>query len=342
MSTLHLTGVTRHFGALTVVDGIDLAVADGELLALLGPSGSGKTTLLRLIAGFETLDAGRIAIDQDDVTATDALQRRCGMVFQHYALFPHLSVAENVAYGLVSTGMRPAERSARVAEALAMVDLSGLEHRAVTALSGGQQQRVALARALAPRPRLLLLDEPLSNLDPSLRERTRDELRDLVRRLGITTILVTHEQDEAFALADRVALLHRGHLEQVDTPAMLYREPASAFVAGFVGRAARLVGIRSAEGTVVAGGVAWTVPGQHQGEGPVTLMVRPEALRVDPEGTMGGTITGALFTGAQSRYMVTLPAGDAVEVYAAHGLSVGAAVQLAQTGAGIHLFPVAP
>src|SRR4029077_13747876 len=194
---------------------------------------SGKTTLLRMLAGFETPDAGQVLVEGDDVTAMPPAARRFGMVFQHYALFPHLDVGENVAFGLAKGSDRPAQ----VAEALGLVDLAGFERRKVQELSGGQQQRVALARALAPHPRVLLLDEPLSNLDPSLRERTRGELRELIGRVGITTVFVTHEQEEAFDLGDRVAVLHGGRLEQVGTAEQVYDSPLSLFVATFVGRA---------------------------------------------------------------------------------------------------------
>ena len=200
------------------------------MLALLGPSGSGKTTTLRLLAGFEAPDSGRVVVDGEDVTRVEPVGRRFGMVFQHYALFPHLDVGQNVAFGLESAGARGDELRGRVARALELVDLAGFERRRVGQLSGGQQQRVALARALAPEPRVLLLDEPLSNLDPTLRERTRREIRDLIRRLGITTVLVTHEQDEAFDLGDRVAVLRSGRLEQVGTPDELYGAPANLFV----------------------------------------------------------------------------------------------------------------
>ena len=191
--------------------------------------------VLRLLAGFETPDAGRILVEGEDVTAVEPVHRRFGMVFQHYALFPHLDVGRNVGFGLESLGMKGPELAERVARALALVDLAGLERRRIDQLSGGQQQRVALARALAPEPRVLLLDEPLSNLDPTLRERTRREIRELIRRVGITTVLVTHEQDEAFDLGDRVAVLRSGKLEQVGTPDELYAAPANRFVGGFVG-----------------------------------------------------------------------------------------------------------
>src|SRR5205807_689687 len=198
-----------------------------------GPSGGGKTTLLRLLAGFETPDGGRITVAGEDLTAVPAAKRRCGMVFQHYALFPHLDVGANVAFGI--SGRERRSIAAKVAEVLALVDLAGFERRKVQELSGGQQQRVALARALAPEPRLLLLDEPLSNLDPTLRERTRRELRSLIKRVGITTLFVTHEQEEAFDLGDRIAVLQAGRVEQVGTADELYEHPASLFVATFVG-----------------------------------------------------------------------------------------------------------
>jgi ABC-type nitrate/sulfonate/bicarbonate transport system ATPase subunit len=205
VSFVELERVAKSFGAAAVLRELSLAVEEGEVLALLGPSGSGKTTLLRLLAGFEEADRGAIRIGGADVTNVPPARRGVGMVFQHYALFPHLDVGENVAFGLA--GLDKGEASRRVTEVLALVDLAGFERRAVTRLSGGQQQRVALARALAPAPRLLLLDEPLSNLDPTLRERTRRALSTVLARLGITTVLVTHEQEEAFDLAQRIAVL---------------------------------------------------------------------------------------------------------------------------------------
>ncbi|HEV8176097.1 MAG TPA: ABC transporter ATP-binding protein, partial [Gemmatimonadales bacterium] len=236
MTFLQLDRLTKRFDNTLAVDELSLSIERGEMLALLGPSGSGKTTTLRLLAGFEVPDQGRVLVEGEDVTRVDPVARRFGMVFQHYALFPHLDVGQNVAFGLESLGVSGEELQRRVGRALALVDLAGYERRRISQLSGGQQQRVALARALAPEPRVLLLDEPLSNLDPSLRERTRREIRELIRRVGITTVLVTHEQDEAFDLGDRVAVLRGGRLEQVGTPEDLYAAPANEFVAGFVGR----------------------------------------------------------------------------------------------------------
>src|SRR2546429_2536982 len=221
-----LDGVRKQWSHTVAVGPLSLEIPRGEILVLLGPSGSGKTTVLRLLGGFETPDAGRIEVAGEDVTAVPPARRRCGMVFQHYALFPHLDVGENVAFGLPGHGTS----DPKVAEVLGLVGLAGFERRKVHELSGGQQQRVALARALAPEPRVLLLDEPLSNLDPALRERTRRELRDVIRRVGITTVFVTHEQEEAFDLGDRVAVLNSGHLEQTGTPEQLYEQPVNLFV----------------------------------------------------------------------------------------------------------------
>ncbi len=323
MSTVRLDRVAKTFGTTTVVSDVSLEIAEGELVALLGPSGSGKTTLLRLIAGFEQVDAGRILLDGDDVTDRSALDRRCGMVFQHYALFPHLSVGQNVGYGLANEKLSRDAREARVSEVLTMVDLQGLEARAVTALSGGQQQRVALARALAPRPRVLLLDEPLSNLDPSLRERTRRELRELVRRIGITTVLVTHEQEEAFDLADRIALLHLGRLEQIGTPEALYDTPATPFVAGFVGRTSRLqgtvVGRDGGLARVRAAGIEWLARAEPNVTGDVVLLLRPDAVRFASAGPIGGTVTHRRFAGANAFYTVRLADDVDIEVAGAAG-----------------------
>jgi ABC-type Fe3+/spermidine/putrescine transport system ATPase subunit len=347
MSTVRLEGVAKRFGTTTVVSDVSFEIADGELVALLGPSGSGKTTLLRLIAGFEPVDAGRIFLDGDDVTERPALKRRCGMVFQHYALFPHLSVGQNVGYGLANERLPRATRDARVADVLAMVDLAGFETRPVTALSGGQQQRVALARAMAPQPRVLLLDEPLSNLDPSLRERTRRELRDLVGRTGITTVLVTHEQEEAFDLADRIALLHGGRVEQLGAPEALYDTPATPFVAGFVGRTSRLEGtVTGREGAmlrVLAAGAEWRARSNGEAAGDVVLLLRPDAVRFAATGALAGTIAHRRFAGAVAYFTVRLTDGSQIEVAAPPGsASDGEAVHLEPTGTGVHAWSVAP
>jgi ABC-type Fe3+/spermidine/putrescine transport system ATPase subunit len=341
MSSVTLEAVAKRFGELPVVSDVSLQVAEGELVALLGPSGSGKTTLLRMIAGFESADRGRILLDGEDVTTRSALDRHCGMVFQHYALFPHLSVGENVGYGLAGERLARRARDERVAEVLALVDLAGTEARPVTALSGGQQQRVALARALAPRPRVLLLDEPLSNLDPSLRERTRRELRALVQRIGITTLLVTHEQEEAFDLADRIALLHLGRLEQLGTAEALYDTPATPFVASFVGRSSELAGeVIGHDGDqllVRAAGIEWRPRAAANLTGAVTLFVRPDAVRFTERGSLAGTVIHRRFAGALAFFSVALAGGGELELAAAPDAArVGDAVRLEPAGGGVH------
>jgi ABC-type Fe3+/spermidine/putrescine transport system ATPase subunit len=306
---LSLQGLGKTFAERPAVAGLTIDVGRGEVLALLGPSGSGKTTTLRLLAGFETPDTGRIVVAGEDVTGVRPEARRFGMVFQHYALFPHLDVGANVAFGLALRGEALARR---VAEVLAMVDLPGYERRAVGELSGGQQQRVALARSLAPEPRVLLLDEPLSNLDPSLRERTRKELRRAITRVGITTVFVTHEQEEAFDLGDRVAVLHAGRLEQVGTPDELYDAPATPFVARFIGRVN-------------------AIPGERAGGAPGSVaLVRPEALRFtgDASAPLAGTVTERRFVGDRAYFVVEAADGASFEVLAPHGAAaVGDAVR---------------
>jgi ABC-type Fe3+/spermidine/putrescine transport system ATPase subunit len=349
---LAVEGLSKRFDHVVAAEDVTLSLTRGEMLALLGPSGSGKTTVLRLLAGFETPDAGRILVEGEDVTAVEAVHRRFGMVFQHYALFPHLDVGRNVGFGLESLGVRGAELAERVARALALVDLAGLERRRVGQLSGGQQQRVALARALAPEPRVLLLDEPLSNLDPTLRERTRREIRDLIRRVGITTVLVTHEQDEAFDLGDRVAVLRSGRLEQVGTPDELYAAPANRFVGSFVGRSSVLpvtVLGPTAWGTRVAvEDVEWEIerPAGHPVllPGPALLLVRPEALRIgdDPQAILG-RVTARRFTGPSSFFTVLTASGATIEVVAPPtavepGERVGILPSRRAAG-GLHLFP---
>jgi ABC-type Fe3+/spermidine/putrescine transport system ATPase subunit len=299
-----LDGVEKRWSPAVTVGPLSLDLPRGEILALLGPSGSGKTTVLRLLAGFEIPDAGRIIMAGEDVTAVPPARRRCGMVFQHYALFPHLDVGENVAFGLAhgrGDGRDGGAAGAKVADVLALVGLAGFERRRVQELSGGQQQRVALARALAPEPRLLLLDEPLSNLDPALRERTRRELRSLIKRVGITSVFVTHEQEEAFDLGDRVAVLAAGRLEQLATADELYEHPSSLFVATFVGRANVLRG-RGAR--ALGGGDAQVV------------VVRPERLRFRDAG-VPGTVRERRYIGAAAFYTVELESGDRVEALAA-------------------------
>ena len=323
---LELDRLEKRFGTLPVTREVSLSVGQSEIVALLGPSGSGKTTILRLVAGFEIPDSGRIVVEGEDVTRTPPERRRFGMVFQHYALFPHLTVGENVAFGLESAGVPRETRRGRVAETLAVVDLAGFESRRVTELSGGQQQRVALARALAPEPRVLLLDEPLSNLDPTLREKTRRELKRVIRRVQITTLFVTHEQEEAFELGDRVAVLNRGRLEQIGLPEELYEAPATRFVATFIGRSSVLPAAWSsgADGLGTArfsSGGAWPAraagplaPGQ-----PVDLVVRPEGLVLtarNAAGALAGEIVERRYAGRAAFFTVQIEGVGEVEVLA--------------------------
>jgi len=351
---LRLDGLVKRFNRAVAVDRVSLTLERGELLALLGPSGSGKTTTLRLLAGFETPDEGRVLIEGDDVTGIAPVSRRFGMVFQHYALFPHLDVRANVAFGLESLGVRGADLDRRVDRALALVDLEGYGLRRIGQLSGGQQQRVALARALAPEPRVLLLDEPLSNLDPTLRERTRREIRDVIRRVGITTMLVTHEQDEAFELGDRVAVMREGRLEQVGTPDELYGAPVNAFVGGFVGRSSTaevaVLGPTARGVRIALEGVEWDVegvPGRPlPPPGRALMLIRPEALRITARepGAVLATITGRRFVGPSAIFTARTDGGAMLEVVAPpQAVPAGAQVGLMpsrRVGGGVHLFPM--
>lgn len=306
---LQLDGLTKRFGDHAAVREVTLHVPAGKVLALLGPSGSGKTTTLRLIAGFERPDAGTIRVGGEDVTSLSPAARRFGMVFQHYALFPHLDVGENVAFGL-DRNLSKAERARRVESALAQVDLRGFERRRVDALSGGQQQRVAVARAVAPHPRVLLFDEPLSNLDPALRERTRRELRAAIDEIGVTTVFVTHEQEEAFALGDVVTVLRDGWAEQVGTPRELYESPATRFVATFVGRASTVPGVMvGADRARVSTGVEWPVSAAEHLEGEVDIVVRPEHLTLTDGSGLRGVVRERRYTGARAFFDVTTDVG---------------------------------
>jgi ABC-type Fe3+/spermidine/putrescine transport system ATPase subunit len=320
---LRLEELSKSFGRTPVTRGLSFDVEKSEIVALLGPSGSGKTTVLRLVAGFETPDSGRVFIEKEDVTAQPPGRRRFGMVFQHYALFPHMTVGENIAFGLESQGLAGEDVVRSVRETLAVVELPGFEERRVTQLSGGQQQRVALARALAPRPRVLLLDEPLSNLDPLLRERTRRELARVLRATGITALFVTHEQEEAFELGDRVAVLNAGRLEQIARPEDLYERPATRFVAGFIGRSSALPGTweEGQPGGVRLANRRWpAAPGEPLSSGArIELLVRPEALtlaRPDAPQSLPGRIVARRYLGKFSFFTVALEGLPEVEVLA--------------------------
>lgn len=283
MSVLDIKNVTKSFSTTKAVDDFTLTVGDGELVCLLGPSGSGKSTLLRMIGGFETPTSGLITIDGEDVTRVPPEKRPTGMVFQSHALWTHMNVFKNLAFGLKLRRLPEAEIKRKVEAVLELVGLGGFGHRATTQLSGGQQQRVALARSLVLEPKILLLDEPFASLDQHLRERLREEVRDIQQRLKITTLFVTHGQDEALALADRIVVMRDGRTEQVAAPDVVYREPATPFVAGFIGTMNLVEGTVS-NGTFAHSGFVVPVP---VGDGAATLAVRPEALEIVPANGAG-------------------------------------------------------
>jgi iron(III) transport system ATP-binding protein len=313
MADVKLEAVHKAYGATKVVKGITLSIESGEFLSLLGPSGCGKTTTLRMIAGLETPDAGTISIAREPVDGPNVHvppeRRQLGMVFQSYAVWPHKSVAQNVAYPLTLQRRPAQEIAARVRQALEWVRLSAYGERMPAQLSGGQLQRVAIARALVASPRVLLLDEPLSNLDAALREELRGEIAALRARLGTTMVFVTHDQHEALALSDRVAVMHQGVIEQVDAPERLYQSPATPFVACFVGGATRLDGVVE-DGRFVVGAHAFPLPaGTAASPGPATLAVRPEELALEAPGP-SLPLQARLFLGSATEYRFSI--GDTV------------------------------
>jgi putative spermidine/putrescine transport system ATP-binding protein len=305
-SAVRLDHVVKKFGEVVAVDEIELDVRDGEFFSMLGPSGSGKTTTLRMIAGFELPTSGRILLHGKDVTNAPPFERDVNTVFQDYALFPHMSVGDNVGYGLVIRKVGAAKRRERVTQALKMVRLDGYEKRRPSQLSGGQRQRVALARALVNRPRVLLLDEPLGALDLRLREEMQIELKGIQQQVGITFIYVTHDQGEALTMSDRMAVFNRGRIEQVGSPAEVYEKPATPFVAGFVGTS-----------NLITGSAAEAIMGT-----PGTYTVRPEKIRLaEPEDQPASDETSALgkiskvvYLGPDTRYLVELHAGPTIVV----------------------------
>ena len=311
-AAIRFTGVTKAFGLVRAVDDVCFDLPQGALVTLLGPSGCGKTTTLRLVAGLELPTAGRIEIEGRDVTRLAAAERRIAMVFQSYALFPHMNVLENVSYGLVVGGARRQAAEAEAGAMLKTLGLDGLGARLPAELSGGQQQRVAVARALVLRPKVLLFDEPLSNLDARLRRRVREDIRDLQKRLGLSVVYVTHDQQEALAVSDLVVVMKDGRIAQKGTPAELYDDPADAFVADFMGEANVLAGEVLGEGRVAIGGTVMDASMRAHPAGPASLAVRPESIRLLPpdDGTgLPGRVQRAAFLGQTREYEVETAAG---------------------------------
>ena len=323
MAQLDIIGLAKRYGEFHAVRDVSLSIKDGEFLVLLGPSGCGKTTTLRMVAGFIEPTAGHVKLGGTDVTLLPPWKRNAGMVFQNYALFPHLTVAENVAFGLEMRKVPKADIARRVEETLAMVRLSGYGGRLPRQLSGGQQQRVALARALAIHPDVLLLDEPLSNLDAKLRQEVRVEIRELQRQLGLTTVMVTHDQEEALTMADRLVVMNEGSVRQVGTQRDLYERPADRFVAGFVGRTTFLAGTVEAPGRFKSdGGLALACTGGTPGR--AVLSLRPERVEIGLQPRSGldnalsGTVEFVSYLGALIDIHVRLSPSDRLVVQIAN------------------------
>ncbi len=327
-SAVRLEGVEKRFGDVVAVAGVDLDVRDGEFFSMLGPSGSGKTTTLRMIAGFEIPTAGRILLHGEDVSRRPPFDRDVNTVFQDYALFPHMTVGDNVGYGLMIRKTPKAERAMRVADILRLIRLEGFEHRRPSQLSGGQRQRVALARALVNRPRVLLLDEPLGALDLKLREEMQIELKAIQQQVGITFIYVTHDQQEALTMSDRIAVFSEGRIAQVGSPADIYERPATPFVAGFVGMSNLLLGEAA---RAIVGGAG-------------TFMIRPEKIRLAEPGSAvapdeisaPGRIRQVVYLGPDTRYHVALDAGGELVVIE-QNLTMSSMEALAAEGRAVRL-----
>ncbi|MDH6232307.1 putative spermidine/putrescine transport system ATP-binding protein [Mesorhizobium soli] len=348
MTALTIDRINKRYGNLHILKDISVSIAQGEFVSLLGPSGCGKTTTLRCIAGFERPDSGRILFGERDVTRALPEHRDIGMVFQSYALFPHMTVAENLSFGLEVRKVVPAERKRRITEVLSMVRLQGYEARFPRELSGGQQQRVALARALVIEPSVLLLDEPLANLDATLRDEMRFFIRDLQQRVGITSIYVTHDQSEAIVMSDKIVVMNSGVISQFGTPRDIYERPASQTVAGFIGRSNTIVGkVSEALGPdsykieTLCGTIGTHGPGGLVNGTDVRVMIRPENIRTrrhgeaantstSDENVLGGSVVSATYQGNGTQLKVRLASGDemVVDVSGRNPMAVGEEVAL--------------
>jgi len=346
-ASVSLQNLSRFFGTIRALDGLSLEIAPGEFVALLGPSGCGKTTVLRILAGFETADSGSVTVNGRDVSHVPPARRDMGMVFQSYSLFPNMSALDNVAFGLRMRKMGAGERRKRAASLLDMVGLAAQAGQYPHQLSGGQQQRVALARALAIEPRVLLLDEPLSALDAKVRQQLREQIRLLQQQLGTTTLFVTHDQEEALSMADRVGVMRQGKLEQIAAPDELYADPATAFVAEFVGVMNRIPGELQAGGTVLVLGT--NVPARSQSAveaadgNAVDVLVRPEGLRMEVTEHGNGIVTTRTFLGSVTRVGVQLSEDVAVRIdkssAAAAALAPGTSVSVTLPPEAVHVVP---
>ena len=341
--------VTKIYGKdFVAVDNISLNVEAGSLVTLLGPSGCGKTTTLRMIAGLESVNRGQILIGGVDITQLPATERDVSMVFQSYALFPHKTVLENVSYGLIFSGFSKPDAAAKAHEGLALVGLEHLGARYPSELSGGQQQRVAVARALVLEPQVLLFDEPLSNLDAKLRRSVRDEIRDLQQKLGLTVVYVTHDQEEALAVSDRIIVMNKGQIAQIGTPRELYETPSDLFVANFIGESnivdCRIDGIKGDKARIALGGEVMTVDSGDMKAGAAKMIVRPEHITLHPKkakGSFAGVITTATYVGSKTEYQISTQAGSFFVTLpsTSRQFAAGDEVHLAVDPETVRLFP---
>jgi iron(III) transport system ATP-binding protein len=345
-ASVEFRAVTKRYGAVTAVDAVSFTIEPGRLVTLLGPSGCGKTTTLRLIAGLEIATEGRIMIGGDDVTTLAASERDVSMVFQSYALFPHMSVIENVAYGPTVQGLKKARAHEMAADKLALVGLSGLEKRSPSELSGGQQQRVAVARALVLEPKVLLFDEPLSNLDAKLRRRVRDDIRELQQKLALTVAYVTHDQEEALAVSDRIIVMSNAQIAQVGTPRELYEEPSSRFVADFIGDAnlveAEVVAECGERAIIRLGAVELELPRRGCRVGPATAALRPNAIRLLDNGAgLPAEVVKASYLGDHMEYTVATSLGELFVVTheAGEPIAAGTWLSLGFRESGVTILP---